>query len=202
MTTRPSRERGENIPSGAEAAWVRPVLTVLIVSIIGFLLMNPTVKTNAAHAFGEPNQNQMFDTTRQLKRIYLDSFMPIFEGLKVQVGCETTVDANQKLRIFVQDKTCDRSFNTVYTGNIALSEYFKMKNSPIKAVSEGYGFETPIQETEKGRIVTLPVDMLKSVVEAYQEPKAVVAPKTAAAPKGATAPKVTPVKPKPKVKVK
>jgi hypothetical protein len=196
MTTRPSRERGENEPSGNEMAWVRPVLTVLIVSIIGFLLMNPTVKVNVAHAFGEPNQNQMFDTTRQLKRIYLDSFMPIFEGLKSQVGCETTVEANQKLRIFVQDKTCDRSFNTIYTGNIALSEYFKMKNSPIKAISEGYGFETVILETEKGRIVTLPVDMLKSVVEAYQEHKAV------SAPKAATIPKVVPAKPKPKPQVK
>jgi hypothetical protein len=192
MTTRPSRERGQNEPSGNEMAWVRPVLTVLIVSIIGFLLMNPTVKINAAQAFGEPNQNQMFDTTRQLKRIYLDSFMPIFEGLKAQVGCETTVEANQKLRIFVQDKTCDRSFNTIYTGNIALSEYFKMKNSPIKAVSEGYGFETAIQDSEKGRIVTLPVDMLKSVVEAYQVPQQ----KTVVVPKAATA------KPKPKVKTK
>ena len=196
MTTRPSRERGENTPSGEEQAWVRPVLTVLIVSIIGFLLMNPTIKTNAAHAFGEPNQNQMFDTTRQLKRVYLDSFLPIFEGVRGQVGCETTVEANQKLRIFVTDKTCDRSFNTIYTGNIALSEYFKMKNGTIKTVPEGYGFETPIQETEKGRIVTLPVDMLKSVVEAYQEHKAVVAPKAT------TTPKVIHAKPKPKVKTK
>jgi hypothetical protein len=181
MTTRPSRERGENTPSGDEMAWVKPVLSVLLVSIIGFLLMNPTVKTNAAHAFGEPNQTLMFDTARQLKRIYLDSFMPILEGVRTQVGCQITVEANQKLRIFVQDKTCDRSFNTIYTGNIALSEYFKMKNSPIKTVSEGYGFETPIQETEQGRIVLLPVDMLKSVVEAYHapvvvEPKAVVVP--------------------------
>jgi hypothetical protein len=107
--------------------------------------------------------------------------MPIFQGVQAQVGCSTRVEANQKLRIFVKDKTCDRSFNTIYTGNIALSEYFKMKNSPIKAVLEGYGFETPIQETEKGRIVLLPVDMLKSVVEAYHapvvvEPAAVVVP--------------------------
>lgn len=186
MTTRPTRNRGEAEATNlAEMVWVKPVLCVLIVSIIGFLLMNPTVKPNAAQTFGVSNQNEMFDTVRQIKRVYIDSFMPLFQSVQAQVGCQTVVDTNQKLRIFVEDKTCDRSFNTIYTGNIALSEYFKMKNSPIKAIATGYGFETPIETTEKGRIVALPVDILKSVVEAFHanenQTKPAIAPKTGVA---------------------
>ena len=186
MTTRPSRNRDETeVTNLAEMVWVKPVLCVLIVAIFSFLFLNPTVKSNAAQTFGVSNQNEMFDTVRQIKRVYIDSFMPLFQRVQAQVGCQTVVDTNPKLRIFVEDKTCDRSFNTIYTGNIALSEYFKMKNSPIKAVSTGYGFETPIEVTEKGRIVALPIDILKSVVEAFHanenQTRPALAPKTGVA---------------------
>jgi hypothetical protein len=168
MMNRPSRGGGgaPTTPPAANLDWAKPVLGVLGIGLIGFLVLNPRLRNNVGHTFEVKNQNTMFDTARQMKRVHLDSLKPLLQVVQAQLGqnCPVVLETEGKmLRISVENTACDRSFNTTYTGNIALNDYFKMKNSPIKAVSRGYGFETPI---DTGRFVLLPVDILKSVVDA------------------------------------
>lgn len=137
---------------------------------ITFMWCNPSPVRNKAHTFKYANERDMFDTARQIKRIYIDSLLPLLQAAGAQVqlsnqGCVAEVTATEKLQISVP-KGCESSFNRIFTGDIDLQAYFKMKNGPMKPIeSARYGFECELVTTSKGRIVRLPVDILKSVVE-------------------------------------
>jgi hypothetical protein len=189
---------------------------LVVFALLSFALCNPKPKHNLTQTFQQVSQVDAFDTARQLKWIYLDSFLPTLEAARSKVQQETptcvvTLDTQTALRLSVP-AGCESAFNPAFLGVYELQRYCKMAPYPIKAVQSGHGFECPIVTKNGRRAVWLPVDILQSVVKkaggqrgvmastrAVARPRAAVAPRAAAPPRAATAPRTTaPAKPKKK----